>query len=52
MDTSNLYYGDDFGYMEELPPTPEELEWNNRSKKQDTLDELFGETYNAGLNFD
>jgi hypothetical protein len=56
MDTSNLYYGDDFGYSDDdwddEPLTAEEQAAQDRADRQQAREEIIGEIYNARFSFD
>ncbi len=52
MDTSNLYYGDDFGYFEEEELTPEERKAEDKAWMQQQLQEAYAEFLDAPNCFD
>ena len=52
MDTSNLYYDDEFDFFEEEELTPEEQAAQDRADRQQIRDEMIGEMYNARFSFD
>jgi hypothetical protein len=53
MDTSNLYYGDDFGYFEDDEPlTPEEQARADRAYYQQQEQEAYAEFLQSPYAFD
>jgi hypothetical protein len=52
MDTSNLYYGDDFGYFEEEELSPEEQAEADRAYYQQQEQEAYAEFLQSPYAFD
>ena len=52
MDTSNLYYGDDFGYFEEEELSPEEQAKADRAWRQQQEQEAYAEFLMSPYSFD